>query len=186
MYASVSIIYLYLSCALICAGSGSAASAFVAAPSSPHQLRNIKNSRHHPTKLLMVDFFADATPSRETTVAKQIDVNGNIISPGQRVAIVSHNNIRAHHVSKSSYGRFDATTKQFMPQDESTLTRQTSCLLLPEGLQGEVVNVYNTNEWDRAHPILVKFGLDEERNDGYSLPGSFTMHVDAKEIMVMV
>ncbi|KAL7454811.1 hypothetical protein ACHAWC_006413 [Mediolabrus comicus] len=134
----------------------------------------------------MVDFFADATPSGETTVAEQIDVSGNIISPGQRVVIVSHNNIRAHHVSKSSYGSFDATTKQFIPQDESTLTRQTSCLLLPEGLQGEIVNVYNTNEWDRAHPILVKFGLDEERNDGYSLPSSFTMHVDAKEIMVVV
>jgi hypothetical protein len=185
MYASVSIIYLYLSCALICGGGS--ASAFVAAPSSGHQLRNINiNSRHHPTKLLMVDFFADATPSRETTVADQIDVNGNTISPGQRVAIVSHNNIRAHHVSKSSYGSFDATTKQFIPQDESTLTRQTSCLLLPEGLQGEIVNVYNTNEWDRAHPILVKFGLDEERNDGYSLTNPFTMHVDAKEIMVVV
>jgi hypothetical protein len=33
---------------------------------------------------------------------------------------------------------------------------------------------------------LVKFGLDEERNDGYSLTNPFTMHVDAKEIMVVV
>ena len=47
--------------------------------------------------------------------------------------------------------------------------------------------MYNINEWDRANPVLVKFGLDLdlERNDGYSLSSSFRMHVDEKEIMLV-
>jgi hypothetical protein len=141
--------------------------------------------RMHSIVKSSFDFFADVTPPEETMVAEQKDANGNVIAIGQKVAIVSHNNVRAHHVAKSSYGSFDSTTKQFLPQDESTLTRKTSCLLLPEGLRGEVRNVYDTNEWDRAHPILVEFGSDEDRNDGFSLPNTFTMHVGAKEITVV-
>jgi hypothetical protein len=142
-------------------------------------------SKNHKTKLRMSSFFADATPAKEIAVAVQRDVNGNAITSGQKVAIATHNSISAHHVAKSSYGSFNPTTKQFLPQDESNITRKTSCLLLPEGLQGEVITVYDTNSCDRAHPILVKFGSDEDRNDGYTLDSAFTMYLGPNEIMVV-
>lgn len=142
-------------------------------------------SSNHQTKLYMSSFFADATPPKETTAAVQTDANGNAITLGQKVAIVSHNSIKAYHVPKSSYGSFDATTKQFRPQDEANITRKTSCLLLPEGLQGEVITVHDSNARDRPQPILVKFRSDEERSDGYTLNDAFTMHLGANEIMVV-
>jgi len=142
---------------------------------------------NHPTKLHMSSFFADATPPKETAAAVQRDANGNAITVGQKVAIVPHNSIKAYHVQKSSYGSFDSTTKQFIPQDEANKTRKTSCLLLPEGLRGEVITVHDTNSADRPQPVLVKFGADdEERSDGYSLPSAFSMHLSANEIMVVV
>jgi hypothetical protein len=148
-----------------------------------------KGSMHiqsnHQTKLCMSSFFADATPVKEIAVAVQRDVNGNVITVGEKVAIARHNSIRAHHVAKSSYGSFDSATKHFLPQDEANVTRKTSCLLLPEGLQGEVITVFDTNSCDRAHPILVKFGSDEDRNDGYNLDSAFTMYLGPNEIMVV-
>jgi len=60
-----------------------------------------------------------------------------------------------------------------------------------------VKHVYNTNEWDRAHPILVKFteGSDREVNIGvvtddgedaaFRVPKPFQMHFDASEIEVL-
>lgn len=134
----------------------------------------------------MSSFFADATPPKEIVAAVQTDANGNAITIGQKVVIATHNSIKAHHVAKSLYGSFDATTKQFIPQDETNKARSTSCLLLPEGLRGEVIDVFCTNAADRPHPILVKFGADDEdRVDGYSLPSGFSMHLDATEVMVV-
>ncbi len=130
----------------------------------------------------MSSFFADATPPKQTVAAVQTDAKGNAITVGQKVTVVS-NNVKAHHVAKSLHGSFDSTTKQFLPQDETNKTRNTSCLLLPEGLRGEVITVHDTNAADRPHPILVKFGEDED--DGYSLPSGFTMHLGANEVMVV-
>ena len=131
----------------------------------------------------MSSFFADATPPKQTVAAVQTDANGNAITVGQKVTVVS-NNVRAHHVAKSLHGSFDSTTKEFLPQDEANKTRNTSCLLLPMGLRGEVITVHDTNAADRPHPILVKFGEDED--DGYSLPSGFSMHLGAHEVMVVV
>mmetsp|Transcript_13039 Transcript_13039/g.20133 ORF Transcript_13039/g.20133 Transcript_13039/m.20133 type:complete len:92 (+) Transcript_13039:34-309(+) len=90
-------------------------------------------------------------------------------------------------LQKKLYGSFDSTTKQFLPQDEANKARSTSCLLLPEGLRGEVIAVHDTNAADRPHPIVVKFVADdEERSDGYSLPSAFKMHLGATEVMVVV
>jgi len=134
----------------------------------------------------MSSFFADATPPKEVVAAVQRDANGNAITIGQQVVIATHNKIKAHHVAKSLHGSFDSTTKQFIPQDEANKARSTSCLLLPEGLRGEVIAVHDTNAADRPHPILVKFGADDEdRIDGYSLPSAFSMHLDANEVFVV-
>jgi len=58
-----------------------------------------------------------------------------------------------------------------------------------------VKKIYNTNEWDRTHPILVKFteGSDREvvadgdGDDGvaFQVPKPFQMHFDADEIEVL-
>ena len=141
-------------------------------------------SCNQQSKLPMSSFFADATPPRETVAVMQRDTNGNVITVGQKVVVVPNNKIKAHHVAKSCFGSFDINTKQFIPQDEANVTRKTSCLLIPEGLQGEVIKLHDTNGSDRTHPVVVKFGLDEDRTDGYTLPKAFTMHFAANEIMV--
>ena len=165
-----------LLCALICIQS---TSAFTSC-----ETRKMRITKSNPTsELCMSSFFADATPPKQTVEAVQTDANGNAITVGQKVTVVS-NNVKAHHVAKSLHGSFDSTTKQFLPQDEANKTRNTSCLLLPEGLRGEVITVHDTNAADRPHPILVKFGEDED--DGYSLPSGFTMHLGANEVMVVV
>jgi hypothetical protein len=57
-------------------------------------------------------------------------------------------------------------------------------------LRGKVIRVYDTNEWDRARPIVVGFeaGYDREGgegNGGYDVPRSFVMHFDASELDVV-
>ena len=134
------------------------------------------------SQLHLSDFFADATPQRDVEEKVHEDSNGNVISPGTIIAIVSPN-IRAHSVHASLYGSFDTSTKEFIPQDEETITRKTSCLILPVGLRGEVLKTYNTNEWDRTHPILVKFAAGDD--SGYNLAKPFNLHVDADEVEVV-
>ena len=132
----------------------------------------------------MSDFFADATPQKvvEEKVVHE-DSNGKVISTGTFIAISSPN-IRAHSVHRSLYGSFDTDTKEFIPQDEETSTRKTSCLILPVGLRGEVLKTFDTNEWDRTHPILVKFTAGGGGESGYNLAKQFNLHVDADEIKV--
>ena len=132
----------------------------------------------------MSDFFADATPQKvvEENVVHE-DSNGKVISPGTFIAISSPN-IRAHSVHRSLYGSFNTDTKEFIPQDEETSTRKTSCLILPVGLRGEVLKTFDTNEWDRTHPILVKFTAGGGGESGYNLAKQFNLHVDADEIKV--
>ena len=84
--------------------------------------------------------------------------------------------------SWANYGQFD-TTSEFIPQDKSTISRATSCLVLPVGLRGEVTKIYNTNEWDRTHPILVNFKAGEESS--FNLLKAFSLHVDANEVEVL-
>lgn len=134
--------------------------------------------------LHMSDFFADATPQKvvEENVVHE-DSNGKVISPGTFIAISSPN-IRAHSVHRSLYGSFNTDTKEFIPQDEETSTRKTSCLILPVGLRGEVLKTFDTNEWDRTHPILVKFTAGGGGESGYNLAKQFNLHVDADEIKV--
>ena len=131
-------------------------------------------------------FFADATSETKKEEKVQVDANGKVFTPGASVEI-SSKNVKAYHVHKAAYGTFDPATKEFIPLDESNKTRATSCLILPTGLRGDIQKIYNTNEWDRAHPILVKFkaGADREGEDGFHLPKAFTMHVDADEIVVL-
>eukprot|EP01083_Nonionella_stella_P035797 97629_1 len=135
----------------------------------------------------MSSFFADATPQKAPEDKVQVDSNGKVFTEGAVVEIAPSRSVNAHHVPKPAYGTFDPTTRQFVPQDESNSERKTSCLVLPEGLRGEVKKIYNTNEWDRAHPILVKFnkGEDREGEGAFDIPRVFMMHLDAAEIQVL-
>lgn len=132
--------------------------------------------------------FADATEPKNSGPIEQKDANGKIISPGVIVAIAPDTRVKAHQVPKAAFGSFDEKTNKFVPADESIVSRATSCLILSEGIRGEVTKVYNVNEWDRAHPILVQFkeGLDREEGEGgFDLPKPFMMHFSANEIIVV-
>lgn len=161
-------------------------------PLSSSSMRSSSRPKPIRTELYMESgLFADATEPKNVVpeVKIQVDANGKVFVPGAVVAIAPSNRpIKAHQVPKTSFGSFDAATREFIPRDESNVTRGTSCLLLPEGLRGEVAKIYNTNEWDRAHPILVKFNAGEDREgggDGFNIPKKFTMHLDADEIVVL-
>ena len=148
----------------------------------PHNIRTSETA-------LQSDLFADVTPTTQPSdkVVEDVihlDINGKEISVGSLIAIASTSNpIKAHSVHESNYGQFDPISQEFIPQDKSTMTRATSCLVLPVGLRGEVTKIYNTNEWDRTHPILVNFKTGEE--SGYNLPKAFSLHVDANEVEVL-
>ena len=149
----------------------------------------IQMQQHTPT-VLSQSFvpFADATEPKNSEPIKQIDVNGKVFSPGATVAIAPNTKVKAHQVPKDAYGSFDPVTRDFVPADESNMLRSTSCLVLSEGIRGEVTKVYDVNEWDRAHPILVQFeeGIDREGgNEGFDLPKAFMMHFSANEIIVV-
>jgi hypothetical protein len=149
---------------------------------------SVQTRQHKATALSQSFMFADATEPKNSEPIKQVDVNGKEFLPGTVVAIAPGAKVNAHHVPKDAYGSFDPDTREFIPADESNMSRSTSCLVLSEGIQGEVTKVYNVNEWDRAHPILVQFkeGLDKEGGEGFILPKSFTMHFSANEIVVVV
>lgn len=165
----------------------------VMAFTSPHSSTSMQTSlrRRMGSRagvVMMSSFFVDATEPKEVPqVKEQVDSNGKVFSPGCTVAIASNKSVKAYHVTKSSFGTFDPSSFEFTPQDESNVSRGTSCLVLPGGLRGEVEKIYNTNEWDRAHPILVKFtaGEDREGGGGYNIPKAFSMHFDADEIEVL-
>ena len=131
--------------------------------------------------------FADNTEPKNLQPAEQFDANGKAFSPGVIVAIAPNARVKAHQVSKDAYGSFDPDNRNFIPADETNSSRSTSCLILSEGIRGEVTKVYNVNEWDRAHPILVEFkeGVDRDDGDGFIVPKSFAMHFSANEIIVV-
>ncbi|EED89275.1 predicted protein [Thalassiosira pseudonana CCMP1335] len=123
-----------------------------------------------------------------TEPVQQIDANNKVFTPGATVAIASTpHKLKAYQVPKAAFGTFSSSSGQFLPQDEGGITRDTSCLVLPEGLRGVVMRVYDVNEWDRTHPILIKFvaGLDREGEGGFDVPKTFMMHFDADEIVVV-
>ncbi|KAL9184252.1 hypothetical protein ACHAXT_002338 [Thalassiosira profunda] len=148
-----------------------------------HRAAPITHQHRQPTSLSS-SLFSDATTPQTPEVKIQLDANGKAFEPGAAVAVVTE--VKAYGVPKAAYGTFDASG-QFAPLDEANATRKTSSLVLPEEMRGEVKMVYNTNEWDRAHPILVKFGagMDREGGGGFDVPKAFTMHFDADEIEVL-
>ena len=145
--------------------------------------------QHKPTSLSQSFVpFADATEPKNSDPIDQVDANGQIFKEGVTVAIAPNKRVKAHQVPKDAYGSFNPDTCEFVPADESNMSRSTRCLVLSEGIRGEVIKVYNVNEWDRAHPILVQFreGLDRDKSEGgYVLPKAFQMHFSANEIVVV-
>ena len=152
-------------------------------------------------------FFADATDSKKKVVADvavvapssggkvQVDASGTAFAPGCAVAVSPRTTaggrppIRAHSVPKACYGSLDEATGGFVPRDGSDAARATSCLVLPGGLRGIVEKVYDTNEWDRARPIVVRFGAGRDREGGdpggFDVPKAFSMHFNADELDVL-
>lgn len=155
-----------------------------------HSTRVPHITQQHKSLTLSQSFvpFADATEPKNSEPIGQVDVNGKVFVEGAVVAIAPNTQVKAHQVPKDAYGSFNPDTREFVPADESNLSRSASCLVLSEGIRGEVTKVYNVNEWDRAYPILVQFreGLDRKESEGgYILPKAFMMHFSANEIVVV-
>jgi hypothetical protein len=161
---------------------------------------------------MLSSFFADATGSKWETVAAaadaddavaaavapasgakvQVDAGGRAFAPGRIVAVSSRTTslpIRAYSAPKACHGSFDTVTGEFVPRDAGA--PGPGFLVLPGGLRGVVERVYDTNEWDRARPIVVKFGKGRDGGGdwgvggGFNVPAAFTMHFDADELDVL-
>lgn len=112
--------------------------------------------------------------------ARQYGANGKEITDScvVRVAVAG---LKAYHVQSKGYGSFDIESKKFMISPE--FSRERRCLILPVGLRGEVQRIYDVDDLDAIHPILVRFTpgkfLDVE---GFDTPVPFLMHFDSSEV----
>ena len=110
----------------------------------------------------------------EKEPAKQLDSNGNEITVGKVLRITKE--LKAFHVSKKGFGKFDTETKEFVPDAE------VGFLTIPIGLRGVATRVYDVNNSDANKPIRMKFVAGENAEEGYSPPITFSMHFDSKEV----
>ena len=126
------------------------------------------------------------------------DKNGNPIAVGDIVS-VAKSGLKAYQVGKKGFGSFDETTKEFIPAtDEEMSVRSGKALCLPTGLEGEVTNIIDKSDGLSANfPVVVKFvhqpdddDDDDNGNGGkkipFNPPVTFSMHLEPKEIQVVV
>jgi hypothetical protein len=113
------------------------------------------------------------------SVSPHVDRNNQVFKVGDTVRIIV-SNIRAHHISAKGFGTF-SQSMTFLPAPENA-TRKDKCLLLPMGLIGTLVTVYDAGDSDSSLPLQVKFTPGD--SGAYDVPVAFTMHLDTSEVEV--
>jgi hypothetical protein len=108
------------------------------------------------------------------TVFIHQDKNGKDILVDSLVRVAAAN-LKAFHVNKSGFGSYN-DKKEFVQSTEF------SYLLLPKGLCGRVIRVYDENVIGANLPILIKFTPGDNIEEGYDAPAPFTMHFLPDEV----
>ncbi|GKY94256.1 hypothetical protein MPSEU_000391400 [Mayamaea pseudoterrestris] len=120
-------------------------------------------------------FDAKAIAVNADTSFSHQDKNGKDIAIDSLVRVAAPG-LKAFQVNKNGFGSYN-DQKVFVPNSE------TPYLLIPEGLRGRVIRVYDENLIGANFPILVKFVPGEEcAEDGYDAPVPFTMHFLPEEV----
>ena len=126
------------------------------------------------TTLSLSDVYEEVEEEAVQSDHSLVDENGKEITVGNIVRIAMKD-IKAYQVPKSARGSFNVL-KEFV-MDESL-----PFLILPVGLRGEVVRVYNIHEVSANFPISVRFQNDKHTEEGYRAPSTFIMHFRHDEI----
>jgi len=95
-----------------------------------------------------------------------------------RVKIVS-DNLKAFQVNRKSRGCFDLDTKKFIPAQDVNVQKY---LLLPVGLEGTITRIYDLDELGANFPVVVRFDVWKEGEEGFKLPSKFVMHFAEDEV----
>jgi hypothetical protein len=103
------------------------------------------------------------------------DKNGKDIVVDSIVRVVALN-LKAYQVNpKSGFGAYN-DKKEFVYSNASPY------LILPQGLRGRVMRVYDENVVAANFPIQVKFTPGENVEGGYDVPVAFMMHFLQEEL----
>ena len=93
---------------------------------------------------------------------------------------------KAYQVARKGFGSYDEQSGSFVPLDFNDDTpRVDRCLVLPKGLRGTVMKVYDMNEFDASMPIVAKFTQGENFGGKFEPPVTFLMHFDTHEVEVI-
>jgi hypothetical protein len=133
------------------------------------------------------DLFADLSVTIRTDVAHNniptivdnqvFDKNGREFSVDGLVRVCV-NGLKAYQVNGKGQGSYNEL-KEFVPD---TSDEKKKCLLLPEGLRGRVVKVYDEDVVSANLPIVVLFTPGKDTEEGYDAPTAFRMHFTPQEL----
>mmetsp|Transcript_23002 Transcript_23002/g.35476 ORF Transcript_23002/g.35476 Transcript_23002/m.35476 type:complete len:189 (+) Transcript_23002:136-702(+) len=129
-------------------------------------------------------FSVALSSATEATVEapKLYDPNGKEFVEGSVVRVIK--SLKAYHVPPKLFGGFDEVTKVFIPGPEVG-NRGSKCLVVPVGMRGRVIRVYDVEDLGPAHPVVVIFEPGENADEGYETPLQFKMHFDTFELEVV-
>ena len=133
------------------------------------------------------DLFADLSVTIRTDVAhnnvptlvdnRVIDKNGREFTVGCIVRVCV-NELKAYQVNSKAQGSYN-DQKVFVPD---TSDSKKKALLVPSGLRGCVVKVYDEDVISANLPIVVQFTPGENTEEGFDPPASFRMHFTPQEL----
>jgi hypothetical protein len=133
------------------------------------------------------DLFADLSVTIRTDVTrnniptivdnKVIDKNGREFTEGSIVRVCV-DELKAYQVNAKAQGSYK-DQKIFVPD---TSDSKKKSLLVPRGLRGCVVKVYDEDVISANLPIVVQFTPGENTEEGYDPPAAFRMHFTPQEV----
>ena len=135
--------------------------------------------RYSSMSLASIAEVEEETSTKE--VQKLYDSNENEFVEGAVVRVAAP--IKAFHVGVKFRGSYDEETKELVPVSRD-VDREDRCLVLPVGMRGVVMRVYDIVELGPSHPIKVKFTPGENIDEGYD-PPNFIMHFETYEVEVV-
>jgi hypothetical protein len=133
-------------------------------------------------EIISFDSDDDSLESSTKAAVKNpaMPVEAAVFAVGSLVS-VSKKGLKAFNIPPAACGSFDKTTKMFVPSEETNPGNKY--LILPVGLQGEVVRVIDPTI-SAKHSIQVKFEAGQQP-DGFDLPAGFSYHFATDELALI-
>jgi hypothetical protein len=148
---------------------------------------DVENSRSNVHFSMQNDLFADLSVTIRTDVAhnniptivdnRVIDKSGREFTVGSIVRVCV-DGLKAYQVNGKAQGSYN-DEKVFVSDTSET---KKKCLLVPAGLRGQVIKVYDEDVISSNLPIVVQFTPGENTEDGYDVPTTFRMHFTPQEL----